>query len=114
MAKRPGSYRVWVQGDFPRPLRIEVDGRTVGLVSGSNTPGQWLQAASLRLSPGKHTVSLTKAAGRDHPGPGESAVGTLGAVALQSEMPERILTLPLSSWHTLCGKEADWVEVVRG
>ncbi len=114
LAKRPGTYRVWVQGDFPRPLRIEVDGRRVGSVSGSNTPGQWLQAAGLRLSPGKHTVSLTKAAGRDHPGPGESAVGTLGAVALQSEAPERMATLPLSSWRTLCGKEADWVEVVRG
>ena len=111
---RPGDYRVWVQGDFPRPLHVRVDGREVGTVSGSNTPEQWLQAATVRLSVGRHLVEVEKAPGRDHLGPGEWAVGTFGAVALQSEAPERMVTLPLSSWHRLCGKEADWVEVVRG
>jgi len=111
---RPGSYRVWLQGDFPRPLHVRVDGREVGSVSGSNTPGQWLQAATVRLAAGPHLVEVEKAAGRDHLGPGEWAVGTLGAVALQSEQPERMVSLPLSKWHSLCGKEADWIEVVRG
>jgi hypothetical protein len=114
VAKRAGSYGVWVQGDFPRPIHVQVDGRGVGSVSGSNTPGQWLRPGTLRLSSGKHTVVLSKVAGRDHLGPGEWAVGTLGAVALQSERPERMTALPLSRWRTLCGKEADWVEVVRG
>jgi hypothetical protein len=112
--KRPGFYRVWVQGDFPRALHVRVDGREVGSVSGSNTPGQWLQAATLRLSAGPHLVAVEKAPGRDHLGPGEWAVGTFGAVALQSEAPERMVALSLAHWHTLCGKEADWVEVVRG
>jgi hypothetical protein len=112
-AKRAGPYRVWVQGDFPRPLQVQVDGHTVGSVSGSNTPGQWLQAATLELTPGKHLVALVRAPGRDHLGPGEWAVGTLGEVALQGEAPERIVELPLSRWHGLCGKQADWVEVVR-
>jgi hypothetical protein len=111
---RPGDYRVWVQGDFPRSLHVGVDGREVGTVSGSNTPGQWLQAATVRLTARRHLVEVEKAPGRDHLGPGEWAVGTLGAVALQSEMPERMVTLQLSSWHSLCGKEADWVEVARG
>lgn len=111
--KRAGPYRVWVQGDFPRPLQVQVDRHTVGSVSGSNTPGQWLQAATLELTPGKHLVALARAPGRDHLGPGEWAVGTLGEVALQSEAPERMVELPLSRWHSLCGKEADWVEVVR-
>jgi hypothetical protein len=111
--KRTGSYAVWVQGDFPRPVEVQVDGRSVGSVSGSNTPGQWLQAASLRLSPGKHRVRVVKAAGHRHFGPGEWAIGAIGAVALQSETPERLQTLPLTRWRTLCGTEADWVEVVR-
>jgi hypothetical protein len=113
-AKREDSYGVWVQGDFPRPVTVEVDGHTVGSVSGSNTPGQWLRAATLRLRPGRYSVRVVKAAGRRHFGPGEWAVGTIGAVALQAQTPERLLPLPLSRWHTLCGKEADWVEVVRG
>jgi hypothetical protein len=111
--RRAGSYAVWVQGDFPRAVEVQVDGRTVGSVSGSNTPGQWLQAASLRLSPGKHRVRVVKAAGHRHFGPGEWATGTIGAVALQRETPERLQTLPLTHWRTLCGTEADWVEVVR-
>jgi hypothetical protein len=111
--RRPGSYAVWVQGDFPRAVEVQVDGRTVGSVSGSNTPGQWLRAASLRLSPGKYRVRVVKAAGHRHFGPGEWAIGAIGAVALQSETPERLQMLPLARWRTLCGTEADWVEVVR-
>lgn len=111
---RPGDYRVWVQGDFPRPLQVLVDKHAVGSVSGSNTPGQWLQAATVRLAAGRHFVEVEKTGGRAHLGPGEWAVGTLGAVALQGEAPERMVAVPLSKWHSLCGKEADWVEVVRG
>ncbi len=111
--KRAGSYAVWVQGDFPRAVEVQVDGRTVGSVSGSNTPGQWLQAASLRLAPGKYRARVVKTAGHRHFGPGEWAIGAIGAVALQGETPERLQTLPLTRWRTLCGAEADWVEVVR-
>jgi hypothetical protein len=108
-----GAYNVWVQGDFPRAVAVYVDGHEVGSVSGSNTPDQWLQASSLRLSPGKHLIRLYEAAGRRHFGPGEFGTGLIGAVALQSETPERLQTLPLTRWRTLCGTEADWVEVVR-
>jgi hypothetical protein len=107
-------YAVWVQGDFPRKLYVQVDGRTVGWVAGSNTPGQWLQAASVRLSPGRHLVRLLTTAGHlHHLGPGEWAYGTIGAAALQAQTPERLRTVPLARWRTLCGRRADWVELVR-
>jgi hypothetical protein len=108
-----GPYTVWVQGDFPRSVSVYVDGRKVGSVSGQNTPGQWLQAASLRLSPGRHLVRLFEAAGRRHFGPGEFGTGTIGAVALQLQAPERLQTVPVARWRTLCGTTADWVELVR-
>jgi hypothetical protein len=111
--KRAGAYAVWVQGDFPRRVQVLVDGRAVGSVSGSNTPGRWLQAASLHLRAGRHAVRVVKAAGRRHFGPGEWATGTIGAVALQAQEPERLSTLPVSRWRSLCGHETDWVEVVR-
>jgi hypothetical protein len=110
---RGGPYSVWVQGSFPRAVAVYVDGRKVGSVSGQNTPDQWLQAATLRLRPGRHLVRLYEAAGRAHFGPGESAVGTIGAVALQRQAPERLRTVPRARWRTLCGKEADWIELVR-
>jgi hypothetical protein len=111
--KGDAPYAVWVQGDFPRAVDVYVDGRKVGSVSGSNTPDQWLQAATLPLSQGRHLVRLYEAAGRRHFGPGESGTGLIGAVALQRQAPERLQTLPLTRWRTLCGTQADWVEVVR-
>jgi hypothetical protein len=113
VARHEGTYRVWVQGDFPRPVQVQIDGRTVGSVSGVNTPGQWLQAATLHLHAGRYPSRVVMVAGHRHFGPGEWWPGTLGAVELQSETPEQLGTLALSRWHTLCGKEADWVEVVR-
>jgi hypothetical protein len=106
-------YAVWVQGDFPRPVYVRLDGRIVGSVSGSNTPGQWLRAASVNLSSGRHTLSVLRTAGHGHLGPGEWGIGVIGAVALQRDEPERLETLPLARWRSLCGKRADWVELVR-
>ncbi|MGD0454665.1 MAG: hypothetical protein ABSB69_13795 [Solirubrobacteraceae bacterium] len=109
-------YAVWVQGDFPRKVYVQVDGRDVGWVAGSNTPGQWLQAASLRLRPGRHRVRIYADGGHRHFGPGEwprGDAGTIGAVTLQREAPERMRAVPLADWRSLCGTQADWVELVR-
>jgi hypothetical protein len=111
---RGGRYAVWVQGDFPRAIRVYVDGHQVGEVSGSNTPGQWQQAASVYLSAGPHNLRVLKEAGRRHFGPQEWGIGTIGAVALKQEgSPERLITLPVRRWRSLCGQQADWVELVR-
>jgi hypothetical protein len=107
------SYAVWVQGDFPRPVPVQVDGRTVGSVSGSNTPGQWVQAASLTLGHGRHTVRVVRTGGHRYFGPGEWDIGVIGAVALQRRVPEHLTTVPLRRWRTLCGATLDWVELVR-
>jgi hypothetical protein len=106
-------YSVWVQGDFPRPVEVQVDGRTVGSVSEVDTPGQWQRAASLYLAPGSHRVRILKPAGHRYFAPGEWGVGIIGAVAFQRDTAEQLLTLPTSSWRTLCGTRADWVELVR-
>ena len=115
MLKAPsrGRYAVWVQGDFPRAIRVYLDGRLVGSVSGSNTPMQWLKAATVYLRAGPHRVTVTKEAGRRHFGPEEWGIGVVGAAALQSEEPERLHTLPLARWRELCGAHADWIELVR-
>ncbi len=108
-----GRYAVWVQGEFPREIEVRVDGKLVGSVKGWNTVGQWLQAATVYLAPGRHTVEVSKPGGRRHFGPGERAVGNIGAVALQRETPERMVTVALSRWRSLCGVNADWVELAR-
>jgi len=112
LSVRGGHYAVWVQGDFPRPVHVMVDGREVGSVSESNTPGQWLKATSLYLKPGSHGVRLVKSSGHAHFGPGEWGIGMIGAVAFQREVPERLDTVPTADWRRLCGAQADWVELV--
>jgi hypothetical protein len=108
-----GRYGVWVQGDFPRRVYVAIDGRIVGSVAGANTPRQWLKAGSVELSPGTHRVRVFRKAGRNHLGPGEWGIGQIGPAALQSEAPERLRTLPVAAWRTLCGRSLDWVELVR-
>jgi hypothetical protein len=109
-----GLYNVWVQGDFPRPVGVEIDHRKVGSVSGSNTPNQWLQAATVYVRAGAHFVRVVKAAGHRHFGPGEWGQGIIGAVALQRDPSvERLRNVALRDWRSLCGREADWVELVR-
>jgi hypothetical protein len=111
--RHDGRYAVLVQGDFPRAIQVRVDGQVVGTVSGSNTPGQWLQAASLQLRAGPHEVIATRAGGHRHFGPGEWAADVIGAVALQDEVSERLRAVPLDRWRALCATQADWVELVR-
>lgn len=109
-------YSVWVQGEFPRKVYVQIDGHTVGWVAGANTPLQWLHAASRYLTPGKHRIHIFSTAGHRHLGPGEwprGLPGTIGAVALQREAPETMRTVALSRWRSLCGQEADWVELVQ-
>jgi hypothetical protein len=106
-------YAVWVQGDFPRPVKVQVDGATIGSASGANTPGQWFHVTTLDLGPGRHELRISKPAGRRHFGPGEWGAGIIGAVALQREGGEQLRILPVSSWRTLCGATVDWVELIR-
>jgi hypothetical protein len=110
---RGGRYAVWVQGDFPEPIVVQLDGRTLGTLHVSNTPLQWDEVASLQLAPGAHTLRLVRPAGHRHLGPGEWEVGTIGAAALQREASERLQTVAVRSWRTLCGQRVDWVELVR-
>jgi hypothetical protein len=106
-------YSVWVQGDFPRPVKVQVDGATIGSASGANTPDQWFQVTSLDLGRGQHELRIVKPSGRRHFGPGEWGAGIIGAVALQHEGGEQLRILPVSGWRMLCGATADWVELIR-
>lgn len=108
-----GRYGVWVQGDFPRRVTVQVDGRTAGSVSGINTPGQWEQGASLKLAQGPHVVRIVKAPGRRHLAPGDGGIGEIGPVTLRLEAQDRLQVLPVSRYRSVCGTQADWVELVR-
>jgi MYXO-CTERM domain-containing protein len=114
---RTGTYEVWVQGSFPRAIRVTIGGRTVGSVDGWNTPDEWLQAATVDVGAGAHALDIFRPGGGLAPGDGgtgsDGGKGEIGRVELLADEPERLRTVPLSAWHRLCGAQADWVELVR-
>ena len=63
-----GSYAIWVQGDMPRSITVTLDGRAVGSISGSDTPGGWLSAGSIDLLAGSYTLGVKRGGGGIGPG----------------------------------------------
>jgi hypothetical protein len=107
-----GLYRAWVQGSFPRPMRVLVDGRTVGQVDGIDSPDQWSQAGVVHLSAGKHVLEIYRGGGRIYPGDG-AFEAEVGYVMLAKAGPEVLHTVPVSRWRSLCSSPADWIELVK-
>lgn len=114
---RAGTYQVWVQGSFPRSMRVTLDGRTVGSVDGWNTPGEWMQAGTVNVSAGEHALDIFRGGGGLTPGDGgtgnDGGKGEIGHVELLADQSERLSTVALGAWRRLCGVQADWVEMVR-
>jgi hypothetical protein len=107
-----GTYRAWVQGSFPRAVRVLVDGRSVGSVDGADSVDQWTYAGPVDLSAGHHTLEISRGGGGIGPGNG-SYLAQIGYVTLQHLGPEVLHTVPLSRWRSLCSVAADWIELVR-
>jgi hypothetical protein len=109
--KHPGVYRAWLRGDFPRAVQMLVDGRSAGTVKGVNTAGQWLDGARVRLTAGEHRVEVRMGGGS--PAPSDGAIVTIGTLALVHEEPAVLQTVPVARWRSLCGRDLDWIELVR-
>ena len=108
---RSGAYRLWVRGTFPRATFVSVDGVRRATVRGSNTPGQWLGNVAVRLTAGTHEVEVLVPGGS--PRPGDGAIVTVGPVAFVAARSAGLQTVPLARWRSLCGRELDWIELVR-
>ena len=107
-----GRFRVWMKGSFGRGTMAYVDGRRVGTAKGINTPEQWLEVGEVRLSAGEHRLKV-----RRPPfgvGPGDAWRGELGPLALEPVARPRLVSIAPGEARRLCGREWDWIEVVRG
>ena len=111
---RGGAHDVWVRGTSGRELEISVDGRRIGIAQGVNTPGQWLPAGTVNLSPGRHRVTMLRGGGDLSPGDGH--VGELGPVAFVPTRGEARLVAarPAEAERMFCSGDGwDWLERVR-
>jgi len=110
-----GRYRVALQGSFSRATSVLVDGRVVGTVDyEANEPGQYSRVGVVELSPGRHTVLVLRAGGDLRPGNGSKS--TIGPIVFTPDVPDdpRVnVVVPPARWRELCGRPADWIEIVR-
>lgn len=109
------TYRLWLMGSFSRRnLSVLVDDHPVGVVFDRLNPrGQYELVGEVKLRKGRHRISLRRDGGGLEPGSGGSfrLIGTV--ILTTGERPSRVSYLPLERYRELCGREFDWVELVR-
>jgi hypothetical protein len=108
-----GRYAVWLGGSFARTVTISIDGHRVGSLSNILTElGQWTLFGSLRLSAGRHQVTLRYGGSQLAPGSGAGPFA-LGPLALSpAQTGENLVSVSPANARSLCRRELDWIEAV--
>jgi hypothetical protein len=106
-----GRYGVWVRGTFGRGVDVKVDGRTVGRAEDVQTREQMALAGETELSGGSHQVALIR--GGPAPLPGNGRDEGYQAVFLEPVAPVVLKHVPAERASSVCGKRADWVELLK-
>jgi hypothetical protein len=117
VASRPGLYDVWIQGSFGRGVEVSVAGEHVGSVGHEvNGRGPYEKAGTVELAAGRNVVELDRGGGDLSPGDGMlELLGPVVLVPSGSGGAERAVRyLQPRNYAALCGRNLDWIEVVRG
>ena len=102
-------------GSFTRKVRVLVDGREVGALANDIKYSGLAQAVGrVRLSEGRHDLTIERGGGGLEPGNG--AGGAIGPLALTAaDGPGRtVRQFDPDDYREICGRPVDWVEVVSG
>jgi hypothetical protein len=112
---RGGVWNLWVQGQLMPTVKLVLDGRIVasiaGQLSGNSLVPNTVPPISLPLSAGLHHLTVTRGSSTLAPGDGGAAV--LDAISLTPAATPAagvLRSVPISSWHQLCGPTYQWVE----
>ncbi|HTU79958.1 MAG TPA: hypothetical protein VMF09_14480 [Solirubrobacteraceae bacterium] len=110
--KTPGRYELWLGGDVDRPLHVIVDGRQIGApAQQSGDDGTMIDVGTLTLARGKHVLQLLRYGGDLLPDDAGSTV--LDGIVFEplSDEQESVQTIAPRTWHSLCGRSLDWMEI---
>lgn len=107
-----GRYRVWVKGTFGRGVDVQVDGRSVGRAEEIQSLEQMALAGEVTLRDGSHTISLLRGGPGLTPGNGRSE--GYDAVFVEPVTEPVMREVPVEEAESLCGRRADWIELVAG
>jgi hypothetical protein len=112
-----GVWDVWVQGEIMPTVKLALDGHRLALIggelSGNSLVPDTAPPHALRLSAGRHRLTVTRASVTLAAGQQGSAV--LAAVFLTpagADPQGQLRAAAPSRWRTLCGARMQWVELV--
>jgi hypothetical protein len=112
-----GVWEVWLQGEIMRPVRVSVDGRDLGSIAGqlggNSVNPDTIGPLTVRLSRGRHLLSITRKGASLAAGDGGWAYLDRVFLAPAGAADLAVLRrVPAASWRSLCGHEFEWIEVV--
>jgi hypothetical protein len=110
---RAGRYELWLGGSISGPVKLTVNGTEIGTARYElQEDGQYVPFGSIGLERGKYEIAISYDGGDWRPGSGGPAA-TVGPLILEREAPDpKLLDVPLTAAHTLCGRTLDWIEAV--
>src|SRR5262249_24300695 len=111
---QPGRYDVWAGGSFSQRFVVWVDRHRLGSVPlNIGPPGQYVRVGQVHLTRGDVPILIVRP--RNSLTPGENATTqSIGPVVLvRSGAAPSVQEIAPGQAQSLCGRELDWVEVVR-
>jgi hypothetical protein len=110
-----GSWQLWLRGQLMPTIALRLDGRALasigGQLSGNSLVPNLIPPITVRLSAGRHLVTVRRAGVTLAPGDGGAAVldGIFLTPALASA---KLDSEPARWWRALCGRRYAWVELI--
>jgi hypothetical protein len=101
-----------VRGTFGRGVDVVVNGTSIGRAEEIQTPEQMALAGETSLEGDSHTVELVRGGPGFSPGNGRDE--GYESVFLEPVGEPTLRRVPLERAGTLCGRRADWIELVSG
>jgi hypothetical protein len=110
-----GPSRVWLMGEFGARFSVEIDGRRIGSAERQLAAfGQVSPIAPITLSRGRHEIRIVREPSSLAPGEWHVTQERLGPLILQPQPDQRMVHYASSrKAAALCGKNLDWIEIVR-
>ena len=97
-------------------IGVSIDGRRLGSVAGqlagNSLVPDTIDAASARLSAGRHRLVLSRAGFSLAPGSAGAAVLDAAFLTPAGFAVRTLREVPVADWRALCGRAYQWLEVI--
>lgn len=113
--RRADAWNVWLQGETMPPATVRIDGQTIGRIGGDELVPTTMTALGVRLSKGRHRLTLKLNTGGLTPGAGGSAyLSSIFLAPAGIGEQQQLRSVPPARWRSLCGHRYVWIETVPG